>query len=157
MTTRCLIVACAVAVCFVEVSCSRPQGPKLKNQVPVTKVTGTILVDGVETPNVMITYKPKGEIAETREMVLRGFNVRSFEKGKFALKTYQGADGVPAGEYMMFCQYFPIEGDDPRRTAPKDVLGGKYLTEKNPAKVFTVKEGSPLDLGNIELKTVAAK
>lgn len=159
MYTRPLVMTCALAVCFCNVSCSRAKGntPKIKDKVPLTKVSGKVLVDGTETSGVIVSYKPKGDIPEKREMFVRGFVVRSTAKGKFTLKTYELGDGVPAGEYQMFFEYYPAEGEDPRRTAPKDVLGGQYSNKNNPGKVIKVAEGAPLDLGSIELKTLAKK
>jgi hypothetical protein len=157
MHLRFVCVATAMTFCLSAVSCSRPQEPKIKQKVPLTKVNGIVMVDGAGTGGVILRYKPQSDIAEKREMFVRGFTVRSAAKGKFALKTYESGDGVPAGEYRLYCEYFPAEGDDPRRTAPEDVLGGQYAEDKQPAKTFTVSEGAPLDLGTIELKTSPKK
>ena len=154
MDLRPLLVACALSIPLSQIACSRSPIRLIKNKVPLTKVTGTILVDGTETSGVLIRYKPQGEIAEKREMFTSGFTVRSTSNGRFALKTYEFGDGLPAGEYQLYCEYFPAEGEDPRRTASEDVLGGKYSDEKTPAKVFTVMPGKPLDLGTIELQAV---
>ena len=155
MNTRFLAMGCALAISVSSVSCSK--APKTKyDKVPLTKVTGTVTVDGTEASGVIISYKPKAEIAEKHEQFLAGFNVMSVAKGKFALKTYQSGDGIPAGEYSIFCQYYPVQGDDPRRSkADVDVLGGKYV--KEPVKDFKVEEGKPLDLGKIELTTAKKK
>lgn len=154
MPFRFLSIACAIAICFFDTSCSSKAKAKYK-KVPLTKVTGAVTVDGKEVSGVIISYKPKGEIAEKDQRFLSGFNVMSAAEGKFALKTYESGDGIPAGDYELFCQYYPIEGDDPRTSkAATDVLNGKYV--KDPAKEFTVVDGKPLDLGKIELNTAKA-
>lgn len=151
MGSRPVTSVCAICFCLFQLSCSRSVAPEIKGKVPLAKVTGTILVDGVPTSGVILRYKPQGEIAEKREQFTHGFAVRSMSKGLFALKTYKSGDGLPAGTYDLYCEYFPAEGEDPRRTATEDVLGGQYSEGQKPAKTFAVDDSKPVDLGNIEL------
>ncbi|WP_157605820.1 hypothetical protein [Schlesneria paludicola] len=140
------IVGLLCLVCFAS-GCSRgPVKKPISNKVPLSKVSGTVIVDGVPTPNVLVQYDPQSSIAESREQILRGFVVMTTRDGKFALHTYERGDGVPPGEYALsfkMLQQLP--------SGEKDLLGGKYSSKKKPFKVIKVEPDQPLELGDIEL------
>lgn len=140
-------------VCLCQVSCSRRATfPKVDDGVPVTKVTGRILIDDVAVPGVMVRYKPETEIGEKRPQFSRHYVITKND-GTFALKTYRDGDGVPAGEYSLYCQLFALDPQDARENGDEDRLGGQYSPPNPPVKQFTVENGKPVDLGTIELKT----
>lgn len=137
--------------------CSRGNPSGIKDKVPLTKVTGAINVDGTPTGGVILKYVPVGEIAEKRDAYVKSFTVVTNNDGAFSLKTYARGDGVPSGEYKLYCQYFPLEEQVKRRESGEDRLGGKYFLPKPPAKVITVTSGEDLNVGTIELKSSPQK
>jgi hypothetical protein len=145
-----------LGLCLCQLACTgKPKG--IEDKVPLTPVTGKISVDGAPTAGVMLQYVPNGEIAEKRPQYVKYFVVQSSADGTFALKTYAQGDGVPAGEYRLYCQYFASEGEERRRDLGEDALGGKYFPPHKPARTFTAKLGEPLDLGTIEVKSAPKK
>lgn len=147
-----LVVAVLLSLSLFQAGCSRPT-TGVQGKVPLTKVTGSISVDGNPTGGVIVKYVPASDIAEKREAYVKSFTVQTSGDGTFALKTYVPADGVPAGEYKLYCQYFPPEEQVKRRETGEDRFGGKYFLPKPPVKSFSVAEGDEVDLGVIELKS----
>ena len=156
MPSRLALVA-VLCLSFSQAGCSRGSPPGIKDKVPLAKVTGSITVDGSPIGGVILKYVPVGEIAEKRDAYVKSFTVQTNGDGAFALKTYAKGDGVPAGEYKLYCQYFPPEEQVKRRETGEDQFGGKYFLPKPPVKNFTVTEGEEVDLGVIELKSAPKK
>lgn len=142
-----------LAICLTQTSC-RSKAPEIKDKVALTKVTGKVLVNGEPAGGVLIRYRPSSDVGEKRPEYA-SFFVHSREDGTFALRTYVQGDGIPAGNYKLFFQYFPLTQKEARQMGDGDRLGGKYSDPKAPPKVVEVKEGNPVDLGTIELKTIA--
>ncbi|WP_010583254.1 hypothetical protein [Schlesneria paludicola] len=151
------MLAVALSLSCPLIGCSQGDPSRIKDKVPLTKVTGAIMVDGNPTGGVILKYVPVGDIAEKREAYIKSFTVMTNNDGAFALKTYARGDGVPAGEYKLYCQYFPPEEQVKRRESGEDRFGGKYIPPKPPAKIITVKTGENLDVGTIELKSAPRK
>lgn len=131
-------------------SCSKSShGPLIKDRVPLTKVTGKVLVDGEPAPGLLIKYVPKGAIAETRQEVLGRLYVMTDKQGIFSFRTYTNGDGVPPGEYKLLMSWVSQDKDEIMRHGEVDKLGGQYLTK--PYKEIKVEGAQPMDLGTIEL------
>lgn len=137
-----------VFVCLMTTACSHPRRPAITDKVPLTQVTGTVLVDGVPTSGVHIQYVPQGEIAEKRERYLNRFFLLTGDGGRFSLSTYQNGDGIPYGDYVLEFKWF-----EQLLSGEVDKLGGRYSNAKSPWMTIQVKENQDLDLGEIELKT----
>lgn len=137
-----------VFVSLMESACSRPGRPPITDKVPLTRVTGTVLVDGVPMSGVHIQYVPQGAIAEKRERYLNRFFLLSGNGGRFSLSTYQTGDGIPYGEYVLEFKWI-----EQRLSGELDKLGGHYANAKLPFMIIQVEENHDLDLGEIELKT----
>jgi hypothetical protein len=142
MTPRKRLLALA-ALCLVFSSCGEEQFRK-----ETFPVTGEVYVDG----------EPAAELA------VRCINVNGLDKehpttsaaftdktGEFEISTYEQADGVPVGDYVLTFQW----GQWNRMTASYggDKLNGRYRDPKTSEHRFTVEEGKPTELGRIELTT----
>mgnify|MGYP003574660085 CR=1 FL=1 len=70
------------------------------------------------------------------------------EEGKFEISTYESADGVPEGEYVLTFQWgkWDLSG-----SYSGDKLNGRYKDPKASQHPVTVEEGKPTDLGRIDL------
>lgn len=146
------LVVAIMITCLTQVSCFRSKAPEIKDKVPLTKVTGKVLVDGEPTGGVLLRYRPESDVGEKRPEYA-SFYVHTKEDGTFTLRTYVNGDGVPQGDYKLFFQYFPATLKESRQIGDGDKLGGKYSNPKEPPKKFSVKDGSPVDLGTFELKS----
>lgn len=147
-------VGIVVILSISQISCSRaPVGPKYEKKVPLTKVTGTVTVDGQPAEGVYVMYTPTIKIAEERPQVTSRFFVLTNSKGGFTFRCYTNGDGVPAGEYALTFKWLPIDRDELREKGEVDKLGKQYSNLTKPFKTIEVKDGEPLDLGTIELET----
>jgi hypothetical protein len=144
-----------IVTCFLQVSCSRSRGPKVKDKVPLAKVKGKVLVDGQPASGVIVRYAPENPVAETRKEVLGRFYVMTNSKGDFALRTYANGDGVPFGDYLLTMTWFSQDKDEILRAGEVDKLGGQYA--KTPYSKFKVEAAKEIDLGTIELKSPSLK
>ncbi len=131
-----------------QASCSRTKRPLITDKVPLTHVTGTVLVDGVPTSGVHVQYVPQGEIAERRERYLNRFFLMTGEGGKFSLSTYVNGDGIPYGEYVLEFKLL-----EQRLSGEVDKFSGNYSNIRSPFMTIKVEKGADVDLGEIELKT----
>ncbi len=148
MRFRNVWVICCVCCTLCQASCSRPKRPPITDKVPLTHVTGTVLVDGVPTSGVHVQYVPQGEIAERRERYLNRFFLMTGEGGKFSLSTYVNGDGIPYGEYVLEFKLL-----EQRLSGEVDKFGGNYSNIRAPFMTIKVEKDADLDLGEIELKT----
>ena len=148
MRFRNLWIICCIGCLLCQTSCSRPKRPLITDKVPLTHVTGTVLVDGVPTSGVHVQYVPLGEIAERRERYLNRFFMMTAEQGKFSLSTYVNGDGIPYGEYVLEFKLL-----EQRLSGEVDKFGGDYSNVRSPFMTITVEKDLDLDLGEIKLKT----
>lgn len=139
-------------VTLTVVGCSR--GPKGVPRDPVTRVSGTILIDGKPEQMVSVQLARVGE-PDSTATTSKALTPASFTdaEGKFSIGTYEGGpngDGAPKGEYALTIQWGEL-----------NLIGGLYSGDKfkgkyaDPAKSefkVTVAD-KPVDLGNLELKT----
>lgn len=72
--------------------------------------------------------------------------------GTFAISTYESGDGAPPGEYALTFHWGEMNLIS-MNYGGKDRLKNKYSKPEDSVVKFTVKEGSPVDLGEISLST----
>lgn len=151
MCSRNLAVALTV-ILLINTGCSR--GPKGIARDPVTRVSGTILIDGKPEQMVAVQLARLGE-PDSKAGTSKVLTPSAFTnaEGKFSIGTYEGGsngDGAPKGEYALTIQWGEL-----------NLIGGLYSGDKfkgkyaDPAKSefkVTVAE-KPVDLGELELKT----
>ena len=137
------------AVAIVAVMLVGVTGCKKKEEgIILTPVTGTLLIDGKAHDFVAIRCRAAGGDTSTIKNISQCFTDK---EGKFSLSTNNTGDGLPAGEYVLLVQWGKMLGISMRYDGDK--LNGKYNDPKTPAKTLTVKSGTPLDLGTIDLKS----
>lgn len=128
---------------------SHSERPEITDRVPLSHVTGKILVDGLPTSGVQVRYIPRYEIAETRDRFLNRFYVHSNDTGDFSLSTYVDGDGIPIGEYVLEFTWL-----EQQFSGEFDRLGGKYSNPEKPHIQIRVEDGKDLDLGELEFQTL---
>ena len=142
------LICCGLA--FSQISCSRPKGKVVKDKVPLSPVTGTVIIDSEPAQNVMVDCVPLTAIAETRPQFGTSFRGVTAHDGTFSMSTYSRGDGIPYGEYAILCRRL-----EQRPSGEFDLLGGQYSDVQKPLMKIKVVEGEDLDLGEITLKQPA--
>ena len=142
------IILLMIGVVFTYSVSSRRTRPPITNKVPLTRVTGAVLVGGVPKAGVQIQYVPQEEIAEKRERYRNRFFLQSGDGGKFSLSTYVNGDGIPYGEYALEFKLM-----EQRLSGEIDRFGGRYSYPSPPLVKIKVEKDKPLDLGEIRLET----
>jgi hypothetical protein len=72
--------------------------------------------------------------------------------GKFEISTYESADGVPAGDYVLTFVWGKWNTISMTYGGP-DKLNDRYKDPKTSEFKVSVQQGKPTDLGRIELTT----
>ena len=130
------------------------RGPKGIERDKVTKVTGTLLIDG--EPEAMVAVRlirvnePEADSQTSQALTPSGF---TDDEGKFSIGTYEWgphADGAPTGEYVLTIEWGQVSlmGEN----YVSDRFKGKYSDPKKSEISLSV-EDTPVDLGEIELST----
>lgn len=118
---------------------------------PIFKVTGKLLIDGQPQAQVAVTCnRPKDDPppeGTSAPIVPSGL---TDAQGKFSIGTYESADGVPNGTYVLTFAWGQVDMISGRYGG--DRLKGKYKDPQKSEFQATV-NGKPVDLGVIELKT----
>lgn len=140
---------------FTQMSCSR--GEKkivIPDKVPLSQVTGTVLVDGEPKKNISVICIPLSEIAERRPSFQRGFQGVTQLDGTFAMSTYSRGDGLPHGDYAVGFRMV-----EQKPSGEKDLFEGRYAYKAGikPFLKIKVAPDEDLDMGEIELKTPVKK
>jgi hypothetical protein len=73
-------------------------------------------------------------------------------QGKFELSSYVKGDGVPEGDYVLTFLWGELNLVSTNYGGP-DKLMERYKSPEESKVKFTAKQGTPLDLGTIELTT----
>jgi hypothetical protein len=141
------IVAATFFCCCLS-SCSQSKRPPITGKVPLTRVIGRVVIDGIPMQGVQIQYVPQAEIAEKRDRYLNRLFLVSGDGGLFSLSTYVNGDGVPYGEYTLEFKWV-----EQRLDGEIDRLGGFYSDPSAPFMKIRVEKGKSLDLGEIKLET----
>ena len=134
------------AICLLLVFCScAKKDPNRKETYPVA---GEVYVDGQPAANLAVYCTDVKGLDKERPTLSSAF---TNDEGKFEISTYESADGIPEGEYIltfMWGQMNKISG-----YGGPDKLKSKYNDPKKSEHKFTVEKGKPTDLGRIELTT----
>ena len=141
--TKQLVVA--ASVCLLLSACAE-QGAVRKETFPVT---GQVYVDGQPAAELVVTcHDVKGLDKEnpTLSSAITG------QDGKFQIATYEAADGVPEGDYVLTFEWKERNLMKGGFSGP-DKLNGRYTDPQKSETRFTVEQGKPTDLGQIELST----
>lgn len=143
MTRSTIWLAVSTLGCLLLCSCGE-QGPPRKETFPVT---GEVYVDGQPADQLAVRCINVNGIDKASPTVSSAF---TDENGKFEISTYESADGVPEGEYVltfMWGEWNRISGS----YGGPDKLNDRYTDQKSSQHRFTVEKGKRTDLGRIEL------
>ena len=133
--------------------CGEPESTFVRD--PVSKVTGTVLIDGdpVEMVAVrLVRVNGPDENADTSRVLTA--SAFTDKEGNFSIGTYDkgpAGDGAPDGEYKVTFQWGQINLMGGGRYGG-DKFEGKYANADESEHSVTV-AGQPVDLGTIELTT----
>src|SRR3989304_3197914 len=134
-----------LTLCLLLCSCG-PEEPFRKETFPVT---GEVSVDGQPAAILQVTcHDVKGIDTEHPTMS----QAMTDPAGKFQIATYEAADGVPEGEYVLTFMWGKLNPLGGTYGGP-DKLNDRYTDPKTSEHRFTVTKGKPTDLGRIELST----
>ena len=145
MAVRFRQAALIAAWCLLLSSCNKEEAFR-KETFPVT---GEVYVDGQPAAQLAVECHDVAGIDKEHPTVSQAY---TDESGKFQIATYEAADGVPAGEYVltfMWGQYNAISAS----YGGPDKLNDRYTDAETSEERFKVVEGEPTDLGRIELTT----
>lgn len=112
-------------------------------------VTGQVFVDGSPTENVAVLFHDAKNLSQAAAAQP---STQTDKEGKFRIATYQNADGVPEGDYVL--TFFQKDFDLMKMTYKgEDKLNDRYSDPTKSEIKISVKKGQVNDLGRIELKT----
>lgn len=112
-------------------------------------MTGEVYVDGNPAGQVQVTcHNVQGIDTEHPTFSQALTN----EEGKFSISTYEAADGVPEGEYVLTFMWGQIDLFKGGYGGP-DKLRGRYSDPKASQFRVTVEAGKPTDMAKTELTT----
>ena len=143
MSTFTKVLLVSLCFCLVLCSCTRREAGR-KETFPVK---GEVYVDGQPAGDLAVRCVGLKEVDATTPRSA----TYTKSDGKFEIATYERADGVPEGEYVLTFQWgkrnlmtMNYEGDK---------LKGRYSDPKRSQVRFKVEKGKPVDLKRIELTT----
>ncbi|HID74375.1 MAG TPA: hypothetical protein EYP56_00055 [Planctomycetaceae bacterium] len=122
------------------------EGKPRKKTYPVT---GEVYVDGKPASQLAVRCVSVQGIDKENPTTSSAF---TDENGKFEISTYETADGVPEGEYILTFEWGQWNLVSGQYGGP-DKLKGRYKDPKKSTVRFKVEGGKPVDLGRIELST----
>lgn len=116
-----------------------------------TAVSGIVTFDGEPIEGASITFRPVEESGQTA-------NGRSNEEGQFQMGTFEGTDGVVAGDYIVMISKIKstsspevLPEDDPNydpdpqpEPPPENLLPEKYSNAETSGLTVTVLKGEPI-------------
>jgi hypothetical protein len=111
-------------------------------------VTGEVYVDGQPAAVLSVTLNDVKGIDVAAPAIPTAVTTAD---GKFAVSTFEAADGAPAGDYVVTFVWGKMEGLSINTDIDK--LKGKYADPKRSQVKLTVTEGQPTDMGRIDLTT----
>lgn len=117
-------------------------------RLPTYDVKGRVLVGSSPAAGATVILHPQGEATELQRQRPIG---QTDAQGFFTLTTYDGGDGVPAGEYRVSIIWphnrLPIPqadkaaADERRRRSAGDRLKGRYLDPSQSGLIAVIKKG----------------
>ena len=138
----------AIAGCVLT-GCSKKEEP-FRKQTSV--VTGQVIVDGTPVPAESPMKVECHNVAGMDQEHPTISSALTREDGKFEISTYESGDGLPAGDYVLTFMWGKMNLIAGSYGGP-DKLKGKYNNPDKSIFKISVKEGEPVELGKIELKT----
>jgi hypothetical protein len=112
-------------------------------------VQGEVFVDGQPAEQVAIRCIDVAGIDKEAPTTSAAF---TDEDGKFEISTYESADGVPEGEYVLTFEWGQWNAVSGAYGGP-DKLKNRYKDPRKSQTRFKVEKGKPTDLGRIELSS----
>lgn len=137
--------AVPAVLCFLFCSCGGGDASR-KETFPVS---GEILVDGQPAAELAVRCVDVSGIDKEDPTFSQAF---TDEEGKFQIATYEAADGVPEGEYVLMFMWGKWNRISGNYGGP-DKLNNRYMDPRKSQHRFKVEKGEPTDLGKIELTT----
>jgi hypothetical protein len=145
MTVRIRRSALMAACCLLLCSCGQEEAFR-KETFPVT---GEVYVDGEPAAQLQVTCHDLAGIDKEHPTFSQAF---TNESGRFEIATYEAADGVPEGEYVLTFMWGQLNLISGGYGGP-DKLNGRYTDPGASQHRFKVEAGKPTNLGRIELTT----
>lgn len=131
-----------LALTLAAVGCGRGyDGPP---RVAVVPVTGKVLFQGRPAANAFVIFHPKspqGDVPSPRSV--------ADAEGRFAVTTYDHADGAPEGEYVVTVELKKLVQKDGEAKAGPNVLPPKYQSKGTSTLLVRVAKGAgeiPLEI-----------
>jgi hypothetical protein len=137
--------AFVAAGCLLLCSCGKDEGFR-KETFPAT---GEVYVDGQPAGQLKVECHNLAGIDKENPTFSQAF---TDENGKFEIATYEAADGLPEGEYVLTFMWGELDLISGGYGGP-DKLNGRYTDPQTSEHRFKVEAGKPTDLGKIELTT----
>lgn len=140
----------SIAACVIvglSSGCAKKDEPFRKVVIPVK---GRVTVDG-RPPSTSIKIDCHNTGALDMEHPTVSWCMTG-DDGVFSVSTYVAGDGVPAGDYALTFLWGEMNLVS-MNYGGKDKLNKMYSKPEDSVAKFTAKEGSPVDLGEIVLKT----
>lgn len=141
--------ATPLAVPLIVVSCLFCSCTSDKNRKETYPVTGEIYVDGQPAEGLAVRCTNVNGLDQEQPTISSAFTDK---EGKFEISTYETADGVPEGEYILTFEWGKWNLVSGSYGGP-DKLNKRYSDAKKSEHKFTVVTGQPNDLGRIDLTT----
>jgi len=116
---------------------------------PTYPVTGEVYVDGSPAANLAVRCISVSGLDKENPTFSSAF---TDEQGRFSISTYEQADGVPEGEYVLTFEWGQWDLISGQYGGP-DKLKGRYKDPATSKIRFKVEAGKPTNLGRIELTT----
>ncbi len=124
-------------------------GKQDASRKPTYPVTGEVYVDGQPAANLAVRCISVAGLDKENPTFSSAF---TDEQGRFAISTYEKADGVPEGEYVLTFEWGQWDFVSGQYGGP-DKLKGRYKDPATSKIRFKVEAGKPTNLGRIELTT----
>ena len=112
-------------------------------------VAGVVYVDGQPAANLAVRCIDVNGIDKENPTTSSALTDK---EGKFEIATYESADGVPEGEYVLTFTWGDWNLISGTYGGP-DKLNGRYADHKSSQVRYKVEKGNPNDLGRIDLST----
>lgn len=125
---------------------SGPQGPPREQTSPVV---GVVVVDGQPVEMLEASCHDVKLIGTDASVISTAFTDAT---GKLELSSYVEGDGLPDGDYVLTFLLGQLDIVSRNYVGP-DKLNDRYKSPQESSVKFTVKQGTPIDLGKIELTT----
>jgi len=137
--------ALVVVLCVLFSACASDEESR-KETYPVT---GEVYVDGSPAAQVSVKCHNVAGLDAENPTLSSAF---TDENGKFEISTYESADGVPAGNYVLTFMWGKWNQISMTYGGP-DKLNDRYTDPKDSQFKVTVEDGKPTEVPKIELTT----